>query len=161
MQTDSIYSSLVMAVYGKPVMQYLLSDNTYSYTCTESKGWNLVSEQFLLFSFKEGLCYKQEIRYFYSSGFSFKAGKAVLYIDFSACALVLLMKPVLVVIENSLKSCWHIILSSTALLKPFLTTFWHCPVTEKVYYCVQCVCPLGALPSALTLTVEPGAFLRF
>lgn len=42
----------------------------------------------------------------------------------------------------------------------FFPAFRHCSATERVYYCVQRVCPLGALPSVLTLAAGARRFPR-
>lgn len=74
------------------------------------------------------------------------------------------MMPVVVVMESLLKSYWHIIVSLAALIRLFssyFSTLLSDRKKKKVYYRVQCVCPLIALPSVLTLAVEPGAFPGF
>lgn len=79
--------------------------------------------------------------------------------EFTVVPLGLWMKPV--VMESPPKSYWHIILSSTSPLRLFSFHVSTLHSDRKLYYCVQCVCPVAALPSFLTLAVEPGAFPGF
>lgn len=74
---------------------------------------------------------------------------------FFAPTFSFLMRPV---VGETLELCWLVILSSTALLRWFITVLRLCSMTEKVHYCVQCVCPLGAIPSVSTLAVEARHF---